>query len=117
MDGASPVGWIKTDSPPSLRSKRANGMPRRPVRRRTPWQTEASPGRRAVGSKSRRKQQISELFGWLRVEKRGEAQLGADILLEASHPVEIVEDITTHGKILRERELKLDMAPQVIIFS
>src|SRR3954462_1579979 len=54
---------------------------------------------------------------WLREEKFAQADFGADILPEPADPVEIVEDVSSDGKIPRDRNVKLEMAPQVVVFA
>ena len=54
---------------------------------------------------------------WLWKEKLGQANFGADIVLEPTDSGEIVEDISSDRKILSEWNLKLEMAPQEVIFT
>src|SRR5258705_1260929 len=48
-------------------------------------------------------------------EEFGQANFDADVLPEPAGRLEIVKHVTCYGKILSERDLKLEMAPQEVI--
>src|SRR5258707_4647523 len=48
-------------------------------------------------------------------EEFGQANFDADVLPEPTLRLEIVKHVTGYGKILSERDLKLEMAPQEVI--
>ena len=48
-------------------------------------------------------------------EEFGQTNFDADVLPETAGRVEIVKHVTCDGKILSERDLKLEMAPQEVI--
>jgi len=48
-------------------------------------------------------------------EEFGQANFDADVLPEPACRLEIVKHVTGYGKILSERDLKLEMPPQEII--
>ena len=50
-----------------------------------------------------------------RIEQFGQANFDADVLPEPAGRLEIVKHVTCYGKILSERDLKLEMAPQEVI--
>ncbi len=54
---------------------------------------------------------------WLRKEEFCQANLGADIVLEAAYAGEVMKDIGSDRKIPSERKLELEMAAQVVVFT
>src|SRR5882757_2979259 len=48
-------------------------------------------------------------------EEFGQANFDADVLPEPAGRREVVKHVTCYGKILSERDLKLEMAPQEVI--
>jgi hypothetical protein len=50
-----------------------------------------------------------------REEEFGQANFDANVLLEPAARLEIVKHVTGYRKILSERDLKLEMAPQEVI--
>jgi hypothetical protein len=50
-----------------------------------------------------------------RKEEFGETNFDCDVLLEPAGRLEIVKHVTGYGKILSERDLKLEMASQEVI--
>src|SRR6478736_6797666 len=55
------------------------------------------------------------LRAWRGKEEFGQANFDADVLPEPAGRLEIVKHVTCYGKILSERDLKLEMAPQEVI--
>jgi hypothetical protein len=51
----------------------------------------------------------------LRKKESCEPKLGADILPETTHSIEIMKDVTCDRKFLCDWNLKLEMAPQEVI--
>jgi len=54
---------------------------------------------------------------WLWIKDFCETNFGAYILSEPTYPIEVVKDIGGDSEVLSERNLKLEVAPQIVVFN